>query len=189
MAVSWQGISVPERGQVTRSMIVKYELHEVVMLTLVLNVPDAPQVLYSAEFTLSGRVETNMRADRISVYVVVDNDFSRIDRVVSESEANSEFSFFFATSHHTSNSSCRRVAFYAVNLYGDVSSPQFFPPKFTLTGELKDTVFDATGLGIGACFLGVIIILVIVGLCMNCWRKRKRAAWSADSGSLGEVAV
>jgi hypothetical protein len=103
-----------------------------------------------------------------------------LSRVFRSFEANSEISFSFLPSNW-SRSDSRKIAFYAVNLYGDVSSPQILKAGFR--GQVIANIHESTGGAIAGVYGGSISFLIVVLLGVFCWRKRRYAAYSPDESA------
>jgi hypothetical protein len=175
MAFSWQGVSVPSYGSATRSVIVKLGSDEVHQISLTLNFPVVTSQLYDAgSLLISGRATSSSTHETFSLCFVIDHDFSNIFQYSEYYSAGSDFSFSFSASDWSSNTSLSEVSFYAVNLYGDVSSGQ----TLSLGGNVAMPSMSAstrslTGMAVGVMVGGSAVICIAVLVAGLLCRRRK----------------
>jgi hypothetical protein len=191
--ISWQEILIPSGRSLTRSIIVKFgPFSSGNTLELSLTFPQIPSTFTGyEELLISGTV--TISSWNYKILTMIDNDVFTLSIIldwctVYSSSSSISFSLFpavfdiYTTDH--------QFAFYAVNEYGDVSSPQFLYLSGTPIGddnweniastEARSPAFDVdlvdnTGVGIGVTVgVTVFAVIIAVGGAMFCRLKKQR---------------
>jgi hypothetical protein len=134
--ISWQSIPIASGSSLTRSMIVKFGPFSNAKLELRLTFPAIPSPFTGyEELIISGTV--TISSWNYKILTVIDDDVLTLSvildwRTVYSSLSSIAFSFIPATFNIYTIG--HEFAFYAVNEYGDVSSPQFLNLSVTPIG-------------------------------------------------------
>jgi hypothetical protein len=125
--ISWQAIPIPSRSSSTRSIIVKSGPFANAKLELSLTFPEIPSSFTGYEkLVINGTLTVSSLTYKL--LTVIDNDIFTLSIILDWRTAyssSSSISFSLLPAAFNIYTIQHQFAFYAVNEYGDVSSPQF----------------------------------------------------------------
>jgi hypothetical protein len=162
LAFSWHNISLAPGASTTKTFAIKWGLPDINTLHLALNA--APQDIGKlAVIRLSGKVTSHKANELISIFVVVDGDFSNIHRVAANLSVNATIEFAIDLSTFGLKPGSHEFTISAVDSLGTFSNGVVIRGTAPAAASSKKKAI-AIGVGVSVGFV-VIVVVVIVVVC------------------------
>jgi hypothetical protein len=188
MAVSWRNISIPSAEAVTRSIIIKFTDTVTAQIELKITFPSIESLRELSDvFAVSGTVTSTRPNDNVDLFSVRDGDYSTLTK--RHDIPLGSFSFYTSLPIYGIYDVKHQLSFYAVNDYGEVSSPQTFylsgvpigEPEYSAAGRavgpsMAVSYSDATAVAVGTMVgvtVGLLVVAIVGALLIRWFRKKK----------------
>jgi hypothetical protein len=123
--LSWQNITVPTKGIITRSFLVTFGILNADQITLNMDIPAINgSIYYRDSLEISGEISSSKLDDILQILIVIDNDPSQIIPTDISFPSGAEFLFEFRPIDYAIPEGGHNVSFYAVNREGSISNAQ-----------------------------------------------------------------
>jgi hypothetical protein len=160
LAFSWHNISLSAGGSTTKTFAIKWGLPDTNKLHLTLNA--APKDIEKLTVIgLSGQVTSTKAGEQVAIFVVIDGNFSNINRVAANLSVNASINFTIDLSTIGLKPGGHDFTISAVDSVGTFSNGVVIGKEEAAASSKKRAVVIGVGVAVGVVVIAVIVIVVV----------------------------